>query len=229
MTWFASGIATAKFFHQLLSHRKIARMIAAGANTSLLVVLLALQGHQLFLVTGFQAPAARNGRRIAASSVIEMAQGQQDEQQRKSVLGGRTTVVTTTTAEAMDHTPVVPQDTLFSSSSMQIATNSKDDGLDKKDAADDANKEEEKDPTKKMLQQIKDSGLAGVISYALWELGFWSVSIPLTIIAYQEVTGHWPDLQNPDDIAKLSAEAFAFVNFARFAVPLRIGTCYSHS
>ena len=38
-----------------------------------------------------------------------------------------------------------------------------------------------------------------------------------------EVTGHWPDLSDKDDIAKLTAEAFAFVNFARFAVPLRIG------
>jgi hypothetical protein len=38
---------------------------------------------------------------------------------------------------------------------------------------------------------------------------------------------HWPDLSNKDDIAKLSAEAFAFVNFARFAVPLRIGLALS--
>ncbi len=34
---------------------------------------------------------------------------------------------------------------------------------------------------------------------------------------------HWPDFQNKDDLSKLGAEAFAFVNFARFAVPLRIG------
>ena len=38
---------------------------------------------------------------------------------------------------------------------------------------------------------------------------------------------HWPDLQNKDDISKLGAEAFAFVNFARFAVPLRIGLALS--
>jgi hypothetical protein len=30
-----------------------------------------------------------------------------------------------------------------------------------------------------------------------------------------------------DDLAKLGAEAFAFVNFARFAVPLRIGLALS--
>ena len=34
---------------------------------------------------------------------------------------------------------------------------------------------------------------------------------------------HWPDFQDKDDLSKLGAEAFAFVNFARFAVTLRIG------
>lgn len=49
------------------------------------------------------------------------------------------------------------------------------------------------------------------------------MSVPVCVFGYREVTGHWPDFQNQDDVAKLSAEAFAFVNFARFAVPLRIG------
>ncbi len=40
---------------------------------------------------------------------------------------------------------------------------------------------------------------------------------------FVKVTGHWPDLSDPEDQKKLGAEAFAFVNFARFAVPLRIG------
>lgn len=41
------------------------------------------------------------------------------------------------------------------------------------------------------------------------------------------MTGHWPDLNNPEDVKKVGAEAFAFVNFARFAVPLRIGLALS--
>jgi hypothetical protein len=41
------------------------------------------------------------------------------------------------------------------------------------------------------------------------------------------VTGHWPDFSNGEDLQKLGAEAFAFVNFARFAVPLRIGLALS--
>ena len=36
-----------------------------------------------------------------------------------------------------------------------------------------------------------------------------------------------PDFSNQEDMQKLGAEAFAFVNFARFAVPLRIGLALS--
>lgn len=82
---------------------------------------------------------------------------------------------------------------------------------------------QETSETKKLMQQVKDAGIAGVISYALWEFGFWTVSVPVCIAAYRQVTGHWPDLTNTDDLQKLGAEAFAFVNVARFAVPLRIG------
>ena len=81
--------------------------------------------------------------------------------------------------------------------------------------------------TDKLLKQVKEAGLAGVISYAVWELGFWAVSVPVVLFGYYEVTGHWPDLSDKSDVAKLSAEAFAFVNFARFAVPLRIGLALS--
>jgi hypothetical protein len=47
------------------------------------------------------------------------------------------------------------------------------------------------------------------------------------VFGYREVTGHWPDFNNAEDMEKLGAEAFAFVNFARFAVPLRIGLALS--
>lgn len=83
--------------------------------------------------------------------------------------------------------------------------------------------EEELSDTEKLLKQVKEAGTAGVISYALWELGFWALSVPVCVFGYYEVTGHLPDLSNKEDMAKLGGEAFAFVNFARFAVPLRIG------
>ena len=83
--------------------------------------------------------------------------------------------------------------------------------------------DEEQDESKKLLQQIKDAGSAGIISYVFWEWAFWGVSIPVCIAGYQAATGHWPDFSNQEDLSKLGAEAFAFVNVARFAVPLRIG------
>lgn len=87
--------------------------------------------------------------------------------------------------------------------------------------------EKELSETEKLLKQVKEAGTAGVISYALWELGFWALSVPVCIFGYYQVTGHFPDLSQNEDRAKLGAEAFAFVNFARFAVPLRIGLALS--
>lgn len=57
--------------------------------------------------------------------------------------------------------------------------------------------------------------------------GFWGISIPVCIVGYERLTGHWPDLTNQEDLQKVGAEAFAFVNFARLAVPLRIGLALS--
>ena len=87
--------------------------------------------------------------------------------------------------------------------------------------------EEDMSESKKLLKKIKESGTAGVISYALWELGFWALSVPVCIYAYYKLVGHMPDFSNQEDLAKLGGEAFAFVNFARFAVPLRIGLALS--
>jgi len=78
-----------------------------------------------------------------------------------------------------------------------------------------------------LMQKVKDAGAAGVVSYMFWELAFWGVSVPACILGYHEVTGHWPDFSNKDDVTQLGAEAFAFVNLARFAVPLRIGLALS--
>mmetsp|Transcript_27934 Transcript_27934/g.67315 ORF Transcript_27934/g.67315 Transcript_27934/m.67315 type:complete len:756 (+) Transcript_27934:376-2643(+) len=87
--------------------------------------------------------------------------------------------------------------------------------------------DEQKEPTKNLLQTIKDAGKAGAISYALWEAAFWGVSVPVCLVSYRQVTGHWPDLTSSEDLKKLGLEAFAFVNFARLAVPIRIGLALS--
>ena len=73
-----------------------------------------------------------------------------------------------------------------------------------------------------LMQKVKDAGAAGIISYIFWEWVFWGVSVPVALFGFQGAFGYWPDFSNQDDLAKLGAEAFAFVNVARFAVPLRI-------
>lgn len=83
--------------------------------------------------------------------------------------------------------------------------------------------EKEQNEAQNLMQKIKDAGTAGIISYALWEMGFWILSVPVVVFGYASVMGHLPDLSSQEDTAKLGAEAFAFVNLARFAVPLRIG------
>lgn len=92
-------------------------------------------------------------------------------------------------------------------------------------------KEEEQqgiiEKTKELLQKVKDAGTAGAISYALWEAAFWGVSIPVCLVSYRQVTGTWPDFTSGEDVRKVGLEAFAFVNFARLAVPIRIGLALS--
>ena len=78
-----------------------------------------------------------------------------------------------------------------------------------------------------MVNTIINTTILPAISYALWELAFWGVSIPVCSVGYYKAAGHWPDFSNKEDMATLGAEAFAFVNFARLAVPLRIGLALS--
>jgi hypothetical protein len=44
-------------------------------------------------------------------------------------------------------------------------------------------------------KQVKDAGAAGIISYALWEFGFWAISVPVVFVGYREVMRHWPDIE----------------------------------
>ena len=81
--------------------------------------------------------------------------------------------------------------------------------------------------SKNLLQRVKDAGAAGAVSYALWEAAFWGVSVPVCLTSYRQVTGHWPDMTSGEDVRKVGLEAFAFVNFARLAVPVRVGLALS--
>lgn len=78
-----------------------------------------------------------------------------------------------------------------------------------------------------MMSQIKSAGAAGAVSLFLWELAFWAISIPVAIFGFVSVAGSWPDLTDKEDLAKVGAEAFAFANVARLALPVRIGLAVS--
>jgi uncharacterized protein YggE len=49
--------------------------------------------------------------------------------------------------------------------------------------------EKEMSETDKLMKKVKESGTAGIVSYALWELAFWAVSVPVCILGYYEITG----------------------------------------
>ena len=78
-----------------------------------------------------------------------------------------------------------------------------------------------------LMEQIKCAGRAGIISYIIWEWAFWIGAGGIAAFTYFQVTGHWPDFGNDEDKAQVAASAFALVNVARFAVPLRIGLALS--
>lgn len=67
----------------------------------------------------------------------------------------------------------------------------------------------------KLMKQVKDAGTAGIISYALWELGFWLLSVPVVLFGYVQFTGHLPDFSNSDDVSKLGAGKFIVVDGQR--------------
>mmetsp|Transcript_49678 Transcript_49678/g.124043 ORF Transcript_49678/g.124043 Transcript_49678/m.124043 type:complete len:210 (+) Transcript_49678:46-675(+) len=82
---------------------------------------------------------------------------------------------------------------------------------------------EKKEEKENMMTKVKAAGVAGLISYALWEFVFWAVSAPAAVIIYHQTTGEWPSFDNPESTAKVSAVIFGFLNFARALVPVRIG------
>lgn len=56
------------------------------------------------------------------------------------------------------------------------------------------------------------------------QAAFWGASLPVCLVAYGLLSGHWPDLSDQEDVATFGAEAFAYVNLARLAAPLRVGS-----
>mmetsp|Transcript_131791 Transcript_131791/g.320243 ORF Transcript_131791/g.320243 Transcript_131791/m.320243 type:complete len:200 (-) Transcript_131791:122-721(-) len=84
-------------------------------------------------------------------------------------------------------------------------------------------KAEEENP----LTKIKELGIAGTISYALWESAFWIIGGGGAFAAYVWANGHLPDFSNQEEMAQVGGGAFVFINGARLVVPLRIGLAIS--
>jgi len=83
--------------------------------------------------------------------------------------------------------------------------------------------EPEPEPEKEnMMTKVKAAGVAGLISYALWEFAFWTISVPIAIFSYHATTGQWPSFDDKESTAKVSAVIFGFLNLARALVPVRI-------
>ena len=75
---------------------------------------------------------------------------------------------------------------------------------------------------KKVMETIREAGVAGLVSYGVVQLGFFGLAIPAGLYGYYQLTGHWPDLSNAEDQAQLTGEALAFLGFSRLLIPLRI-------
>lgn len=78
-----------------------------------------------------------------------------------------------------------------------------------------------------LIQKIKDAGPAGIVAFGLVQVAFWGSSVPVVVLGHTALTGHFPDFANEADKAQLGAEAFAYINIVRFAIPIKIGVALS--
>jgi hypothetical protein len=99
--------------------------------------------------------------------------------------------------------------------------------LDSRTSAIQSQQKDVKTEAKNLMQKIKDSGIAGIVSFGMVQLTFWALSFPLVVIAFYQVTGHLPDFSDQKDLEKLGVEAFTYLNIARLAAPFRIGLSLS--
>lgn len=72
------------------------------------------------------------------------------------------------------------------------------------------------------MTKIKSAGKAGIVSYALTELSFWVISVPLAVVSVAATTGELPDLSTPEGKAKVGVYSVGFLTIARAVVPVRI-------
>jgi len=77
------------------------------------------------------------------------------------------------------------------------------------------------------MDKIKELGIAGTVSFVLWELAFWGIGGGGAAAVFIATTGYLPDFGNPTELAEVGGEAFVFINAARLLVPVRIALVIS--
>ena len=83
--------------------------------------------------------------------------------------------------------------------------------------------EEDVSKFKKLARNVKARGVASAKTAFSWELGFWTVSLPLSFVAFHQIWGYWPDLSSEADLELLGTQLFAKFNADRLGTPLRVG------
>ena len=69
---------------------------------------------------------------------------------------------------------------------------------------------------------IFPTGVSGVASYVMTEIGFWTISFPIIIASFHVNTGEWLNIAVDEDRVKILAYSTGFLSIARLAVPLRL-------
>ena len=91
---------------------------------------------------------------------------------------------------------------------------------------DQANPEESGDEGKKttaeLRKQIKDAGVAGVISLLAVRVLWLGVSVPLAVFAYYQATGTWPNPFDQAQVAQCIAYGAAYFGMSSALLPIRI-------
>jgi hypothetical protein len=77
------------------------------------------------------------------------------------------------------------------------------------------------------MEEMKASGVSGIIAYVGTELGCWAVSLPAVVASYHTSTGDWLDFSDPEQRGTILGLSAGFVTSIRLAEPLRLGVALS--
>ena len=96
-------------------------------------------------------------------------------------------------------------------------------------ASEDGEQPDEQPQAEQMLQQVKDAGIAGVVSYFLVECTFFAIAMPVGYFGWHQTTGEWLDpsvlLRSGDDEAKIALVALivGYIFALKTLLPVRLG------